>query len=115
MKKQTLMKQYRHNFNDTFEVPDQLEDIKAELTFYPLIMFTTWVKIRLTLELLSAFTFILIAIQYYGLNEGYHLGEHETPTQVYILGSISLLFILCFIIDISDKIIRIIKKKSLER
>lgn len=112
MKNNNFIKTYKKQFNEAFNVPDMLDEIKAELTFTPRIIFKKRVKIRLILELMTSFILVFMSTHY--LNESYG-NDPQTflkDNMAYILIGIATLSFLLFLIDISHKFIQVYKKRA---
>ncbi len=112
MKNNNFIKTYKKQFNEAFNVPDMLDEIKAELTFTPRIIFKKRVKIRLILELMTSFILVFMSTLY--LNQDFNtdpLSFYEENKSYILLGIAALSFLL-FLIDISHKFIQVYKKRA---
>jgi hypothetical protein len=87
-----------------------LDEIKAELTFTPHIVFRRTVMFRLVLELLITFA-IFYSAYLNSLYESYDNGNNGAINRVYTLLGIAGLSFLLFLLDISHKFIKIRKKE----
>ena len=105
-----VIKTYQKHFNDSFNVPPMLDEIKAELTFTPHIVFRRFVKMRLLTELLIAFAFIYMAYLE-SLYTNMDLNPSSEELRIYTLLGIAGLSFLLFLLDISHKFIKIRKKE----
>ncbi|MCV2232617.1 hypothetical protein N7548_07275 [Acholeplasma manati] len=110
MKKDKLIRSYQQDFNEAFNVPPMLDDIKAELTFTPPIIFKGIVKFRLLTELLISFN---VMYKVYNDYRNDNMSFSETPeerniTMLLIIAGTSFLL---FLIDLSHKSIKLRKKR----
>lgn len=110
--KQNFIHSYRQSFEQSFNVPDMLNDIKSELTFTPHIMFKKRVMMRLLLELMASFALVYNAYSIaYGMID-YEVGATIDHNKVTILLSIAgILFMLCMY-EIVFRIIQIKKNRA---
>jgi hypothetical protein len=89
-----------------------LNEIKAELTFTPRIIFKKRVKIRLVLELMASFILVLMSTLYLNEDFGMEPISFFEENKPYILLGIAGLSFLLFLIDISHKFIQVYKKRA---
>jgi hypothetical protein len=110
MNPKNVIKTYKTQFNEAFNVPDMLSEIKTELTFTPRIIFKKRVKIRLILELMTSFIMVFMSTLY--LNQDFDTNPISffEENKSYILLGIATLAFLLFIIDMSHKLIQVRKK-----
>lgn len=112
MNPKNVIKAYKNQFNDQFNVPDMLNDIKAELTFTPRIIFKKRVKIRLIVELMASFILVFMSTLYLNEDFGMDPSSFFEENKPYILLSIAGLSFLLFLIDISHKLIKVYKNRA---
>ncbi len=112
MNPKNVIKAYKNQFNDQFNVPDMLIDIKAELTFTPRIIFKKRVKIRLIVELMASFILVFMSTLYLNEDFGMDPSSFFEENKPYILLGIAGLVFLLFIIDISHKLIKVYKNRA---
>ncbi len=109
--KQNFIKNYRQSFDQSFNVPDMLDDIKSELTFTPHIMFKKRVTMRLLLEIMASFALIYNAFSISRFtNAG--LGETIDHNKVNIMLSIAGLLFVLFVYEIIYRTIKIRKNRA---
>lgn len=112
MNPKNVIKAYKDQFNDQFNVPDMLNDIKAELTFTPRIIFKKRVKIRLIVELMASFILIFQSKEHLNESFGNDPLSFVEQNMAYILLGIATLSFLLFLIEISYKLIKVYKNRA---
>ncbi|MDG0889475.1 hypothetical protein [Paracholeplasma manati] len=110
MKKDKLIRSYQQDFNEAFNVPPMLDDIKAELTFTPPIIFKGIVKFRLLTELLISFS-IIYTVYMDTRNTDMSYGETPEERNITMLLIIAGTSFLLFLIDLSHKYIKLRQKE----
>lgn len=109
--KQNFIKNYQKSFDQSFNVPDMLNDIKSELTFTPHIMFKKRVMMRLLLELTASFALVYNAFSIaYGLVD-YELGATYDHNKVTIMLVLSGILFVLFVYEIIYRTIKIRKNR----
>lgn len=108
--KNKTIRSYQQHFNESFNVPPMLDDIKAELTFTPPIIFKGIVKFRLLTELLISIS-IIYTVYMDTRNTDMSYGETPEERNITILLIIAGLSFLLFLIDLSHKYIKLRKKE----